>query len=96
MTDKIYLYNRYYKNGQNYLEKIQDNKYSLHVKNPDFCRFIYKEGQSTDANDYYAVDPDGGPFMSLEYKINDDEKINKIYIENEQTIIETKNINADE
>lgn len=85
----IYLHNRYYGRDTNYLEMVGRDRWSLHVKNPDFVRYIYKENQEPDANDYFAVDPDGGPFMSIGYELEDGKKINKIYIDDGETIIET-------
>nr|DAM35228.1 MAG TPA: hypothetical protein [Bacteriophage sp.] len=53
--------------SNNYLEDLGNNKYKLHAQYGDYCRFIYNDDNTT----YYAVDPPGGPFMTVgEFKID--------------------------
>lgn len=49
----------------------KDHKYVL-----DFARIILCE----DNKSIYAVDPSGGPFLSIGYKLKDDKSIRSIFI----------------
>ena len=69
--EKIKLYNRY--NEDNYLQHIEDNKWQLIFGNKNdiaYVRIIGQEGEhKIDNNNLYAVDPPGGPFISVGSKI---------------------------
>lgn len=52
--------------SNNYLEDLGNNKYKLHAQYEDYMRVIYNED-----NSIYAIDPSGGPFMTIgEFKVN--------------------------
>lgn len=69
--EKIKLYNRY--NEDNYLQHIESDKWQLvlgNEKDNDYIRILGQEGKhEIDHNDLYAVDPPGGPFISVGSKI---------------------------
>lgn len=81
---RIELYNRYYKNV--YLEQISDDEYQLH--GPDDAFSYMRLGYNNDKNGYTSInfiDPDGGPFLSVGSKINENNVIsfiNTLKIEN--------------
>lgn len=76
--NNIKLYNRY---GENiYLEQIEEYKYVL-KGNTDWCRVIFSDKDMKDIN---AIDPSGGPYMSIGYfSIENDTKILNSIKENE-------------
>lgn len=66
MNDKIKLYNRY--NEDNYLIKIDNGVYTLHLGNVndgDHVRIGLLEGHTWEDHEYRFVDPPGGPFISI-------------------------------
>ena len=77
----IELNNRY--GDKNYLQYIAPNKYKLVLNSEvkDYCRYVYADGCSFGDNEYYAVDPSGGPFLSIGSRINENETITRIYCE---------------
>lgn len=80
MKKRIDLYNRYYKNV--YLEEIDDNEYQLH--GPDETFQYMRVGFNNDIKgkpdytDINFIDPDGGPFLSVGSKIDNDNVITSI------------------
>lgn len=80
----IKLYNRY--NANIWLEYIGKNLWSLKSENKedlDYMRFIYN-----DDNSIYAIDPSGGPFLSINRILTYDNKNLKIKSISRQLIFE--------
>lgn len=69
--DKIKLGNRYH--GDNYLERIEGDKWKLCLGNSDddsYTRVGLLEGKNWEDKDYRFVDPPGGPFISVGSEIS--------------------------
>lgn len=67
---KIKLYNRY--NENIWLEKKNELEYSLEG-NLDYCRIIFEDNECTIIQ---AVDPSGGPFISINnFEIDNNTKV---------------------
>jgi len=66
------LYNRY--NYKVRLIQINNNEYALDTGNSNYTRHIYTE----DNKGILAVDPEGGPFLSVGFTIDKDTVIEKI------------------
>lgn len=69
MENKIKLYNRYRSENQ-LIQSVKDtHKWYLVFNNPieiDWCRILLKEGEHDfSKKDYFAIDPSGGPFISV-------------------------------
>jgi len=63
--------------------KVNDNTYTI-VGNLNYWRYGGKEGQNgIDDNDLGFVDPSGGPFISIGYKI-EGRTVNRIRAEGDQ------------
>ncbi len=79
--------NRY---GDEYnFDKVNDKTYTL-TGNLNWWRFGGKEGQSgVDMNDLGFVDPSGGPFISIGYKI-EGRVVKHIRAEGEQIYLEVE------
>jgi len=73
MENIIKLSNRYKR--KNYLFRVGAHTWVLHEDNSDFTRVICSEGKKWEDKDYYAIDPDGGPFICVGSKIDDEEII---------------------
>jgi GTP-dependent phosphoenolpyruvate carboxykinase len=81
---EIKLHNRY--NANIWLEYIGKNLWSLKSKKKedlDYMRFIYN-----DDNSIYAIDPSGGPFLSIDGILTYDNKKLKIVSISRQLIFE--------
>lgn len=104
-TEKILLPNRY--KDKNYLEPVEKGKdykkfkLTLNDESGDLCRFIYNEGITTEdintatESDLYAVDPSGGPFISIGCEITENEFVTNIHwVKYEGIYITTKNPNT--
>lgn len=82
MKKRIDLFNRYYKNV--YLEKIDnvDGCYQLHGPDESFqymrIGFNNDENGKPDYLDINFIDPDGGPFLQVGNKIDEDKVITDI------------------
>lgn len=84
MEEIIKLGNRY--NAKNFLEKSGDNRYVLRFENDEegsYCRVGLLEGHSWEDNEYFFVDPSGGPFLSIGSEISEGVVINRITSEEE-------------
>ena len=68
---EIKLYNRYHEDNR--LQHIEGNKWQLVFGNENdatYVRILGQEGEhEIDHNNLYAVDPPGGPFISVGSKI---------------------------
>lgn len=85
MTKKIFnLYNRY--NEKVFLEQIKDNKFKLVYPKDNILRVIYSEDNKT----IMAIDPSGGPFLCVNYIIEENLKVSKIKQQNSDFIITLK------
>lgn len=76
---RINLYNRYYKNV--YLEDIGNDSYQLHGPDESFSymRIGFNNNVGTsDYTDINFIDPDGGPFLSVGSKLDNNLIINHI------------------
>lgn len=80
--------NRY---GDEYrFEKVNENTYTI-VGELKYWRYGGKEGQNgIDDNDLGFVDPSGGPFISIGYKI-EGRTVNRIRAEGDQIYFEVDN-----
>lgn len=68
---RIELYNRYYNNV--YLEQISVDEYQLHgpVEIFNYMRIGFNnDKKNIDYTDINFIDPDGGPFLSIGTKLN--------------------------
>lgn len=77
----IELDNRYY-GVHNYLELVDDNTYALRFSREeegDYCRVGLAKGCKWEDNEYYFIDPSGGPFLSIGSTIKPDTVITRIY-----------------
>lgn len=82
MMKKIFnLYNRY--NEKVFLEQITGNKFKLVYPKDSLLRVIYSEDNKT----IMAVDPSGGPFLCINYIVEDNLKVSKIEQQNSDFII---------
>ncbi len=78
--ERIELYNRYYKGV--YLEQISEHEYQLY--GPDETFHYMRIGFNNDINgkpnytDINFIDPDGGPFLCVGNKIDEDKIITSI------------------
>lgn len=73
MSDFIKLDNRYKQNNRLVYSGEGDKWYLIfnNHKEYDYCRVGLKEGETNwDCNDFSFVDPSGGPFISLNSKID--------------------------
>lgn len=89
MSEKISLPNRY--GDKNYLEKVDENKYALRFGSEEvgnYCRVGLAEGYSWEDNEFYFVDPSGGPFISVGSEIEPGVPIKRIYSESNTYYIE--------
>lgn len=60
------LYNRY--GNKNYLTPTnEEGLYKLNTENSEYLQISYDKDKDGNVK-YYSVDPDGGPFISLETK----------------------------
>ena len=83
---KIQLYNRYHSNI--WLENIKDNVWELKAKDKDdlsYLRVILNDDKSI-----YAIDPPGGPFLSIGTQVDNNYKIKEIH-ENFNIILDEVN-----
>ena len=70
-------------------EKINDNTYNI-VGELDHWRFGSQEyADEIDYQNLGFVDPSGGPFISLGYKI-DGRKVTRIYLDNDNILFEVE------
>ena len=88
----IKLPNRY--GTKNYIERVMDNQYVLYVSadEKDWMRMILREGYEWDDNEYHAVDPSGGPYISIDSILpGTNEIVERIYSIDDNIIINTRN-----
>lgn len=80
MKKRIELFNRYYKNV--YLEQVSEHEYQLHGPEDSFqymrIGFNNDETGKPDYTDISFIDPDGGPFLQVGNKIDNDKIITHI------------------
>lgn len=81
MKDQIILPNRY--RAKVSLIKVGDNMYKLNAgnQNDDYMRIGLRDGYTWEDKEYEFIDPPGGPFLCIGYKLDDNTEVDRINME---------------